>query len=153
MHNEFSRAYIADINCENSLLQFAVASVWLTDIEDGSDFGFGYPIVRMNILCDTGSSAVYSGAYVVSLQALKSWIRQTRAASESLSGAVTLGGWLDEKEVTFEFSLQHLGSIEASVKFVFEKEEHSYRFQFDQSYLAPALVAAKRFLSERGEST
>jgi hypothetical protein len=114
---------------------------------DANDYWDGNWL-RITAHCGTHGADVWTTGPILNLPALVSWLAELEDLNRSLSGEANLVPL--EPELSVTLTAGQLGQISMEVEITPDNvmQEHTFRFNVDQSYLAPVIESCRRIVAE-----
>ena len=114
---------------------------------DATDYWDGNWL-RITAHCGTHGADVWTTGSIINLPALVSWLAELEDLNRSLSGEAKLVPL--EPELCVTLAATKLGQLSMEVEITPDNvtQEHTFRFELDQSYLGPVIESCRKIVEE-----
>jgi hypothetical protein len=114
---------------------------------DATDYWDGNWL-KITAHCGTDSADVWSNGPILNLPALVSWLAELEELERSLTGEANLVPL--EPDLCMKLTADELGHVLMEVQITPDKvtQEHTFRFELDQSYLIPLIESCRKIIAE-----
>lgn len=104
--------------------------------------------LRITAHCGTHGADVWTSGPILNLPALVSWLAELEDLNRSLTGEANLVPL--EPELCVKVTAGQLGHISMEVEITPDRvtQEHTFRFELDQSFLKPVIDGCRKIISK-----